>query len=162
MAGVVLCYGDVVQKPDDDVKNDWDVVFVLLPQHVASAEAHSTLLALGKPDETALPATMLWNIGKAIAGSMPAPCGLVVGHEQLGEKRNFAVARLEGNDLYAARMMFDGLANSKWGYVPHITQQEDYPLPPVGTVLRFDRLGLWYGEERFAWRFGSGASCAAR
>ena len=88
-----------------------------------------------------------------------SPVAIVIGHDTFDEST--PVALLQGTDLYGLRMLVESHNQSKWDYNPHISEQPGAPLIPVGTVVTFDRIAVWYGDERYAWRFGSGRATAA-
>lgn len=130
------------------------VVFVLLPV-AAKTDVHSTLCSVGDVT-SAPPVIQLITYGVVMAQRQRPFKARVWAHAAFGENGEERVARINSVELFGMRMMFEWLANSKWGYEPHITEQPGAPLPPVGTEIAFDRLGLWYGDARWAWTLGAG------
>lgn len=131
-------------------------VVVLIPVG-ESGEVHSTLVAFD--------VGVMWqmrNIISSIASFCVGPAGLVMAYDTFGsdETDQVEVAVLEGSSM---RALYDLVAQynvGPWGYAPHITKQPGYNLPAVGTWVEFDRIAIWRGEERSAWRFGTGSPCA--
>lgn len=138
--------------------HDKGAVIVLIPQF-AVGDQHSTLVGAGTAGHTVGDRTRLCQAARFIASTFPAPMAYVSDHAVFNANTN--VALLEGGDLYALRMLVDDLNQSQWGYRPHISEQPGAGLVPVGTVVKFDRIAVWYGAERYSWRFGSGQATAA-
>lgn len=135
------------------------VIFALIPDW-GSGEVHSTLCYAGLV-WNAPPANILCDRAKMLAGMWPVAFGEVIEHRSLGENLDEPCAMLDGNDLYALNDFVEEFANSQWGYLPHLAKQPGMVLPAVGTRIVFNRIAVWYGPNRWAWRFGSGQPCAA-
>lgn len=136
-------------------------IFALLPEDSAG-EVHSTLAYMGRVGENAPPVMSLAPIGQMLARFFIAPYAYVMKHDIFGPPEDLVnVAVIESPML---RSMYDCIqmwGTSEWGYAPHISEQPGVALPAVGSVVKFDRMALWYGEQRWAWRFGTGAPCSA-
>jgi hypothetical protein len=135
------------------------VIFALLPE-LSSGEVHSTLAYLGKVGENAPPEMALAPVAQMLARFTMPPYGYVMKHDLFGDEM-VEVAVLESPLLRSLYGCIEQWANSEWGYSPHISKQDGETLPAVGSVVMFDRIALWYGERRWAWRFGTGAPCSA-
>lgn len=133
-------------------------VIVLVPQF-AIGDQHSTLVYAGNAGHSPGDLARLCQATRFLAGAFPAPMAYVSDHAVFDEDTN--VALLEGGDLYALRQLVENFNQSQWGYRPHISEQPGAGLVPVGTVVKFDRIAVWYGAERYAWRFGTGQATAA-
>lgn len=138
--------------------NDLPAIMVLLPAGT-TGDVHSTLTYFGTPEQ-AMPLETCAVLARTLARMVPKPLGFVTKHDVFGDDDPVRVAVLDGVDLYALHKAVESYANSKWGYAPHISAQPGYELPAVGTPILFDRIGVWYGEQRLTYRFGTGSPAA--
>lgn len=132
-----------------------DSLFVLLPRD-GRGDAHHTLVYMGPPGMGSPSMELCASLARGLAMMFLPPKAVVQRHAMFGMNSETPVAVIEGTDLHAVREPIAWLANSRWGYSPHVSQQPGYPLPPVGAEIVFDRIGLWYGDKRVAFRFGTG------
>jgi hypothetical protein len=83
-------------------------------------------------------------------------------HGQLGpDEERTTVAFLQSPMLFSMYSVLSGFTSSQYSYVPHISAQPGYVLPPVSSLVQLDRIALWNDDDRIAWRLGSGEPCAA-
>lgn len=140
---------------------DRPAIFALLPTFAdGNSSAHLTLCSCGLPGQ-APPYIQLASYGKVMAQRFQRFKARVWAHALFDENASTRVARVNSVELFGMRMMFEWLANSNWGFDPHISEQPRYPLPPVGAEIEFDRLALWFGSIRCAWMLGSGVQVAS-
>ena len=115
---------------------------------------------LGDVGATAPPLLLLEQQVKASARwSVPAIAS-VVSHEEFGDGDNkVMVARLSDPILAAMQYQWAGWSTSQYGFKPHMSDV-GFGLRPIGSLVRFNRIALWYGDSRKSYRLGTGELCA--
>jgi hypothetical protein len=133
-----------------------NAIVALIPRG-ASGEVHSTLcyFPVGVT-------SFMREIVPRMAWLWQPVVASVSEHGQLGpDEERTTVAFLQSPMLFSMYSVLSGFTSSQYSYVPHISAQPGYVLPPVSSLVQLDRIALWNDDDRIAWRLGSGEPCAA-
>lgn len=82
-------------------------------------------------------------------------------HDTFGGDDPVQVARLNSTILASLQAIWQPFSTSEFSFRPHITALPGISIRPVGSLVRFNRLALWYGDDRKTYRLGTGDLCAA-
>ena len=132
-----------------------DAIIALIPADAVGDE-HLTLVYL-----TAEQAEQCaWELHETTASisRMQVPfIADVVAHADFGMDGEDTVAVLQSPEAESLRYLVAQYSASQWGFRPHVTLVQPRP---VGSRIRFNRVGTWIGEEHTNWRLGAGTRCA--
>lgn len=133
-------------------------IIALIPAG-ATGEVHLTLVYFS----SGLMSTMR-TITSALAAFQQPFTAVVMDHDTFGtgtiDNPYVKVAKVESPALRVLNEVVQDYSISEFGFAPHISAQPGYTLPTVGSMVTFDRVGVWNDDDRTAWRLGTGARCA--
>lgn len=132
-----------------------DTIIALIPAD-AVGEEHLSLVYL-TADQAEQCVYELHALTASIARLTPPFFGDVVEHANFGMNGDEKVALLFCPEAEHLRYLVGQYSSSQWGFRPHVTIVQPRP---VGSRIRFNRIGTWHGEEHTNWRLGTGARCA--
>jgi hypothetical protein len=74
---------------------------------------------------------------------IPSFRSTIKGHDLFGPNKDFPVALMEDNIILSALYTYFALINqSEYGFNPHITKREGFPLREIGSKVVFSRIEL--------------------
>lgn len=132
-----------------------DAIIALIPADAVGDEHLSLVYVVAEQAEQS--AWELHETTAALARMQPPFIADVIAHADFGMDGDEKVAVLLCPEAETLRAMVDQYSSSQWGFRPHVTIVQPRP---VGSRIRFNRVGTWIGEERTNWRLGAGTRCA--
>ena len=132
------------------------VCIIGLPRDAVEDE-HITIVYAGETDQlvSAPFSTMCEVVNRMASLFNPFPAS-VIGHDWFGPPdERVQVAKLDSPFLYTMRSCVEHFHNSQFGFRPHITAVNGV-LRPVGSTVWFNRIAVWYGEDRMERVLGVG------
>lgn len=132
-----------------------DAIIALIPEDAAGDE-HLTLVYI-TAEQAVQCVWELHDITAAISRMTMPFFADVVAHADFGMDGEDRVAVLLCPEAEALRYLVEQYSSSQWGFRPHVTLVQPRP---VGSRIRFNRIGTWVGEDHTNWRLGAGTRCA--
>lgn len=130
---------------------------MLIPRDARDGE-HCTLAYIYQPGS--VKGTQIERYVRNVARWCSGVFSRVTEHDVFGRAHEeVRVARLDLAPLYSVRHMVEWLDKGQWIYKPHITEVGGV-LRNVGEFVYFDRIGLWFNDEKTNWRLGTGEPTA--
>lgn len=132
-----------------------DAIIALIPAD-AVGEEHLSLVYVDAESAEQCQWELL-EITARMARLTPPFIADVVEHADYGMDGESKVAVLLCPEAEHLRYLVAEYSASQWGFRPHVTMTQPRP---VGSRIRFNRVGTWIGEEHTNWRLGAGTRCA--
>ncbi len=132
-----------------------DAIIALIPDDAVGDE-HLTLVYVDG-DAAEQVAGELHTVTASIARMQQPFTADVVDHANFGMNGEDKVAVLQSPEAEALRFLVAHFSSSQWGFRPHITLVQPRP---IGSRVRFNRVGTWIDEEQTNWRLGAGTRSA--
>ena len=130
-------------------------IIALIPEDAIDGE-HLTLVYVDA-DQAAQSVYELHDLTAGMARLTPPFFADVIGHANFGMDGEEKVAVLLCPEAEHLRYLVGRYSSSQWGFRPHVTLVQPRP---VGSRIRFNRVGTWIGEQHTNWRLGAGTRCA--
>jgi hypothetical protein len=132
-----------------------DAIIALIPEDAAGDEHLSLVYVDAESAEQCQ--WELYDLTAAMARLTPPFFADVVEHADFGTDSDEKVAVLLCPEAEHLRYLVAQYSASQWGFRPHVSLVQSRP---VGSRIRFNRIGTWIGDEHTNWRLGAGTRCA--